>query len=221
MTKLAAQPARFITLEGGEGAGKSTQIKLLNEWLEGKGINTCLTREPGGSPGAEQIRDLVLKGATDRWTGMTEALLMTASRAEHVENKVKPALEAGNWVLCDRFYDSSIAYQGAGRGLGMERVKQLQTLALGDFQPDLTIILDLPVKIGLSRAIARESAKSDMEDRFERMDISFHVALRNAFLEIAKQESERCVVLNADAEPNTLQSQIQALILTKFGQPDG
>lgn len=221
MTNLTMQPARFITLEGGEGAGKSTQIKLLNEWLKAKGINTCLTREPGGSPGAEQIRDLVLKGATDRWTGMTEALLMTASRAEHVENKVKPALESGSWVLCDRFFDSSIAYQGAGRGLGMERVKQLQTLALGEFQPDLTIILDLPIKIGLSRAIARESAKSDMEDRFERMDTSFHETLRNAFLKIAKQEPKRCVVLNADSEPETLQKEIQAIVLAKFGQANG
>lgn len=217
MTKVTEQPARFISLEGGEGAGKSTQIKLLNEWLQGQKINTCLTREPGGSPEAEQIRDLVLKGATDRWTGMTEALLMTASRSEHVEKKVKPALQNGEWVLCDRFFDSSVAYQGAGRGLGMERIKELQTLALGDFKPDLTIILDLPIEIGLSRAIARESAKSDMEDRFERMDTSFHETLRNAFLTIAKGEPERCVVLNADTTPEKLQKQIRDSILNKFG----
>ncbi|MEX0298093.1 MAG: dTMP kinase [Kordiimonas sp.] len=221
MKQVIVNPARFITLEGGEGAGKSTQIQLLNDWLQGQGITTCLTREPGGSPEAEQIRDLVLKGATDRWTGMTEALLMTASRAEHVEKKVKPALAENKWVLCDRFFDSSIAYQGAGRGLGMERVKQLQTLALGDFKPDLTIILDLPVEIGLSRAIARESAKSDMEDRFERMDTSFHETLRNAFLSIAEENSERCVVINADSTPEYLQGEIRKVVLDKFGQTNG
>lgn len=221
MSKLIAQPARFISLEGGEGAGKSTQIRLLNDWLQNQGVKTCLTREPGGSPEAEQIRDLVLKGATDRWTGMTEALLMTASRSEHVEKKVKPALNSSHWVLCDRFFDSSIAYQGAGRGLGMKRVKELQTLALGDFKPDLTIILDLPVKIGLSRAIERESTKSDMEDRFERMDVSFHETLRDAFLTIANEEPERCVVLNADTTAELLQKEIRSLILNKFGQSNG
>ncbi len=221
MTQIIVKSARFITLEGGEGAGKSTQIRLLNEWLQNQSIATCLTREPGGSPEAEQIRDLVLKGATDRWTGMTEALLMTASRAEHVAKKVKPALAENRWVLCDRFFDSSIAYQGAGRGLGMERVRQLQTLALGDFKPDLTIILDLPVEIGLSRAIERESAKSDMEDRFERMDTSFHETLRSAFLSIANEDSDRCVVLNADSTPEKLQEEIRKVILHKFGQTDG
>lgn len=218
MTQLPAQPARFISLEGGEGAGKSTQIKLLNAWLNHQDIATCLTREPGGSPGAEQIRNLVLKGATDRWTGMTEALLITAGRAEHVERRVKPALEAGEWVLCDRFFDSSIAYQGAGRGLGIERVKQLQSLALGEFEPDLTLILDLPVEIGLSRAIARESAKSDMEDRFERMDTSFHETLRAAFLKIAEHEPSRCIVLDANKTPEELQKDIRAAVVSKFGQ---
>lgn len=217
MSQIKKEPSRFITLEGGEGAGKSTQIKLLNDWLNELGINTCLTREPGGCPEAEQIRDLVLKGATDRWTSMTEALLMTASRAEHVERKVKPALSGGDWVICDRFFDSSIAYQGAGRGLGMERVKDLQTLALGEFQPDLTIILDLPVEVGLSRAIARESEKSDMEDRFERMDLSFHETLRNAYLTIAAQEPQRCAVLDADTSPEALHKHIKDTVVSKFG----
>lgn len=216
-----AQNGYFISLEGGEGAGKSTQIKLLKEWLENKGLAVCETREPGGSPSAEQIRDLVLKGATDRWTSMTEALLMTASRAEHVERKIKPALQNGDWVICDRFFDSSIAYQGAGRGLGMDRVKELQTLVLGDFTPDLTLILDLPVEIGLRRAIARESAKSDMEDRFERMDRSFHEKLRAAYLEIAAKEPERCVVLNADTTPEDLQSDIRAVLTSRFEVLDG
>ena len=141
MTGLHKDTPKFITLEGGEGAGKSTQIKLLNDWLLEQGLATCLTREPGGSPGAEEIRNLVLKGATDRWSGITEAMLITAGRAEHVENRIKPALEKGEWVVCDRFFDSSIAYQGAGRGVGVERVKELQTLALGDFTPDLTLSL--------------------------------------------------------------------------------
>ena len=141
---------------------------------------------------------------------------MTASRAEHVERKIKPALAAGEWVVCDRFYDSSIAYQGAGRGLGIGKVKELQTLALGEFGPDLTIILDLPVEIGLKRALARESAKSDMEDRFERMDINFHETLRAAYLEIAKREPERCIVLDADKTPEALQQDIRAAVAGRF-----
>jgi len=217
MTINTEQPARFISLEGGEGAGKSTQIKLLKSWLEGQDIRCIQTREPGGSDGAELIRDLLVRGATDRWTSMTEALLMTAARNEHVERTIKPALAKGTWVLCDRFFDSSVAYQGAGRGLGTQHIRQLQTHALGDFEPDLTLILDLPVDVGLSRAKERESGKADSEDRFERLDTSFHETLRAAYIDIANAEPDRCVIINANRSVDELHSAIQQQIQTKFG----
>lgn len=207
--------ARFLTFEGGEGAGKSTQIRLLANWLETQGVEVLLTREPGGSPGAELIRDLLLKGAVDRWLPISEALMLAAARADHIERTIKPALEAGKWVLCDRFYDSSVAYQGAGRGVGIEEVQHIQKIAFGDMRPDLTLILDLPVEIGLKRALAREGAKSDMEDRFERMERSFHETLRQAFLSIAEQEPERCVVLDADQAIEPLQENLRTIIMDK------
>lgn len=220
MTSGRKKPPFFISLEGGEGAGKSTQIGLLSKWFSSKGIDTCTTREPGGSPGAEEIRALLVKGAPDRWASMTEALLMAASRAEHVERKIKPALQAGQWVLCDRFFDSSVAYQGAGRQLGMERVRSLQTLALGDFEPDLTLILDLPVEVGLGRAKMREGAKADSEDRFERLDQGFHETLRNAYLEIAASEPNRCVVIDANSTPDELQNSIRRILIEKLAISD-
>ncbi len=207
--------ARFLTFEGGEGAGKSTQIRLLANWLEAQGVEVLLTREPGGSPGAELIRDLLLKGAVDRWLPISEALMLAAARADHIERTIKPALEAGKWVLCDRFYDSSVAYQGAGRGVGIEEVQHIQEIAFGDMRPDLTLILDLPVEIGLKRALAREGAKSDMEDRFERMERSFHETLRQAFLSIAEREPERCVVLDADQAIERLQENLRTIIMDK------
>ena len=213
-------PPRFITLEGGEGSGKSTQIKLLDEWLSCKGIDHILTREPGGAPGAEQIRNLVLTGDVDRWTPMTEVLLYTAARSDHVERVILPALEQNKWVLCDRFTDSSVAYQGAGRGVGIEKVKDLQHLVLGDLKPDLTLLLDLPVSVGLGRAVSRETGKATMEDRFERMNITLHEASREVFLEIAKEEPDRCIVVNADQSIDELQLEIRAIIEAKFGIQD-
>ncbi len=211
-------PSKFITLEGGEGAGKSTQIRLLREWLESQGITVCQTREPGGSPGAEEIRNLLVTGAGDRWTSMAEALLMTAARAEHVERTIKPALARGEWVICDRFFDSSVAYQGAGRNLGTEKIKELQKLALGDFKPDLSFILDLPVETGLGRAVGREEAKGGIkEDRFEKLDISFHETLRQAFLDIAVAEPKRCAVIDADNCIEAIQSTLQAAVTERLG----
>lgn len=188
-----APRGRFITLEGGEGAGKSTQLRRLAEVLEGRGRPVTLTREPGGSPGAEEIRALLVSGETGRWGPVTEALLHTAARRDHLERTVWPALQAGRWVLCDRFFDSTMAYQGYGLGLGRDLVAGLQQAALGDFRPDLTLILDLPVELGLDRAAARRGG----EDRYERMDTSFHHRLRDGFLDIARREPERCVVIDA------------------------
>ncbi|WP_417448902.1 dTMP kinase [Kordiimonas sp.] len=207
---------RFITFEGGEGAGKSTQIRLLAAWLRDQGATVCLTREPGGSPAAELIRDLLLKGAVDRWLPISEALMLAAARADHIERTIRPALSRGEWVLCDRFYDSSIAYQGAGRGIGINKVKEIQKIAFGSMIPDLTFVLDLPVEIGLSRALAREGAKSDMEDRFERMDRSFHERLRHAFLEIAADEPGRCELINADSDINNLHTLIRNALARRF-----
>ena len=221
MTESAAMKGPFITLEGGEGSGKSTQIKLLSRWLEGLGIDHVCTREPGGAPGAEQIRGLVLTGDVDRWTPMTEVLLYTAARSDHVERVITPALESGRMVLCDRFYDSSIAYQGAGRGVGVDKVKALQKLVLGDLRPDLTLILDLPVQVGLARAVSRETgnadAQTEAEDRFERMDVSMHETFRSVFLEIAEQAPDRCVVIDADRDIEALQQILRGVIAQRFG----
>ncbi|WP_374763868.1 dTMP kinase [Yunchengibacter salinarum] len=191
----------FITLEGGEGAGKTTQRHFLGAALKAVGLDTLVTREPGGNPQAEALRAMLLTGDVDRWTPMTEALLMTAARTEHVVRTIKPALQAGRCVLCDRFSDSTIAYQGAGHGLGMGAMRSLQETAFGRFRPDLTLILDLPVKTGLTRARSRETARSDAEDRFENMDVAFHERLRAAFLEIADLEPDRCAVISADGTP--------------------
>ncbi len=219
MIEKAVNGAPFITLEGGEGSGKSTQIKLLSDWLVTEGIEHICTREPGGAPGAEQIRNLVLTGDVDRWTPMTEVLLYTAARSDHVERVIVPTLKQGKWVLCDRFTDSSIAYQGAARGVGVEKVRALQQLVLGDLKPDLTLILDLPVGVGLSRAVSREtdkSEKTDKEDRFERMEVSLHEATRKVFLDIAERSPDRCVVVDADQSVEALQECLRQLIASRF-----
>ena len=209
--------APFITLEGGEGSGKSTQIKLLAEWLNELGVDHLCTREPGGAPGAEEIRTMVLTGDVDRWTPMTEVLLYTAARSDHVERVIVPSLEAGKWVLCDRFADSSIAYQGAGRGVGVEKVKALQKLVLDQLKPDLTLVLDLSIEVGLSRAMSREDDKVVKEDRIERMGAALHKQTRDVFLEIASEESDRCVVVDADKSVDELQQELRRIISDRFG----
>ena len=183
----------FITLEGGEGAGKSTQIRLLAEALRKNGIPVTTTREPGGSPGAERIRALLVDGATDRWDAVSESLLHFAARRDHLVRTVWPALDRGDWVISDRFADSTMAYQGYGLGLGRALIESLYAQAVGDFRPDLTVILDLPVEQGLARADARASGGT----RYERMGVDFHRRLREGFLEIARHEPDRCVIVDA------------------------
>lgn len=185
---------KFITFEGGEGVGKSTQVKILAEKLSETGIDVVLTREPGGSPGAEEIRALLVKGSTDKFAPMTEALLHNAARAEHLEKTVKPALDAGKWVISDRYADSTLAYQGYGQGVDMNILLDLHRVATGDFWPDLTIILD---GNELDRATAREEENSDKEDRYERMGDDFHATLQKSFLDIASNNSERCTLVSA------------------------
>ncbi|WP_372398778.1 dTMP kinase [Azospirillum sp. HJ39] len=213
----SAKRGRFVTLEGGEGAGKSTQLRRLadslREALRAGGIDLVTTREPGGSPGAEEIRGLLVTGETGRWSPVTEALLHTAARRDHLERTVWPALEAGRWVLCDRFFDSTMAYQGYGLGLGRELVETLQRAALGGFRPDLTLILDIEVETGLRRAASRHGG----EDRYERMDIGFHQRLRDGFLDIARREPERCAVIDADADPDTVEARIRDALSTRLG----
>lgn len=184
---------RFITFEGGEGAGKSTQLKKLAEALGAAGMEVVTTREPGGSKGAEAIRALLVTGEVDRWDAQTEALLHTAARRDHLARTVWPALERGAWVLCDRFVDSTLAYQGYGHGLKLDFIQGLTRLAIGDFKPDLTLILDLPVEVGLERAGGRGGA----EDRYERMGTEFHQRLRQGFLDIAAKDPDRCAIIDA------------------------
>lgn len=188
-----AKRGRFITFEGGEGTGKSTQARRLAAALGARKIPAIVTREPGGSPGAEEIRALLVSGDPGRWNPLTEALLFYAARSDHTERTIKPALADGKWVICDRFSDSSFAYQGAGRGLDRETVRRIETIAIGDFKPDLTFILDLPPEIGLERA----GRRGNYETRFEEFDAAFHSRMRKAFLDIARRAPDRCVVIDA------------------------
>lgn len=203
---------RFITFEGGEGAGKSTQLKLLVSSLETAGKRPLATREPGGSAGAEEIRALLVSGATARWDGMTEALLHMAARRDHLVKTVWPALAEGRWVVSDRFADSTFAYQGAGQGLGREVLQPLHHATVGDFAPDLTLILDLPVDVGLARAKARGG-----DDRYERMGVDFHNRLRQCFLSIAAAEPKRCAIINANADPDRVAKHIREIVASRFG----
>ncbi len=184
----------FISFEGGEGAGKSTQIRRLAERLQAAGHDVVVTREPGGSPGAEAIRELLVNGAADRWSSVTETLLMYAARRDHVERVIRPALAEGKVVLCDRFADSTRAYQGAGGEAPASLIASLEDHVLNGTVPVLTLILDLPAEVGLQRAEARGGAA-----RFESKGLDFHQRLRAGYLEIARRESERCVVIDADA----------------------
>jgi dTMP kinase len=202
------EPGRFITFEGGEGAGKTTQLRLLALHLRGLGRDVVTTREPGGSTGAEQIRDLLVQGAAGRWDGVSEALLHFAARRDHLRHTVWPALRQGSWVLCDRFADSTTAYQGYGFGVALASIEQLYQLAVGDFQPDLTLILDLPAAQGLARAVARGGDN----DRYERMDLAFHQRLRDGFLRIAEAAPRRCAVISAEDTVDAIAARIQTAV---------
>lgn len=199
---------RFITLEGGEGAGKSTQARALRARLEALGHEVVLTREPGGAPGAEAIRHLLVTGDTGRWTPLGETLLHFAAREDHLAHTIRPALARGAWVVSDRFVDSTFAYQGGAQGVGADTVRQLSKLVVGQDMPALTIILDLPVDIGLSRAQLRAGVDNSGEDRYERMEQAFHHTLREAFLAIARAEPERCVVIDASQSEEEVARQI-------------
>ena len=203
---------QFITFEGGEGSGKSSQIKILKSKLIDKGIDVVCTREPGGTPSAEILRELVTTGEVNKWEPMTEALLMFASRYEHTKNLITPSLENGKWVLCDRFYHSTYAYQGLGHGLGLKAMEALKKISIGEIEPDLVFFLDINPMEGIKRTMGRHTN----EDRFEKMDISFHTKLRDAFLGFSKTYSENSVVINAGQEINKISDIIFEEIEKRF-----
>lgn len=204
---------RFITLEGGEGAGKTTQARLLVEALAGAGIEAVATREPGGTPAAEDIRALLVTGEPDRWEAVAETLLHFAARRQHIVELIAPTLADGRWVVSDRFADSTMAYQGYAQGAGRELVEAIQRASIGDLVPDLTLILDLPAERGLERARERAGGAS----RYERLPIDRHQALREAFLDIARREPERCRVIDAGGDVATVHAAIRAAVAERFG----
>ena len=204
-------PGRLVTFEGGEGAGKSTQIERLAEALRAAGLDPLVTREPGGTPGAEQIRALLVEGPPDRWLPLSEALLLLAARHDHVTRRIAPALADGRWVLCDRFMDSTRVYQGAAGAVGEAVIDRLHATVLGELRPDLTVILDVPVATGLERRgmLARQ--------RYERMTRAFHERVREGFLALARAEPERCAVVDAIRPVDTVAKEIRALVAQRFG----
>lgn len=202
----------FITFEGGEGSGKSTQIRRLAERLKPGGREVVLTREPGGTPGGEEIRNLILNGAVDRWSPVSEALLMSAARRDHLERVIRPALERGAVVLCDRFADSTRAYQGSGGAVNPAFIDSLERFVVEDTRPHLTLILDLPVAEGLARAGARGG-----EARFESKGLAFHERLRTAYLAIAEAEPKRCQVIDATGTQDQVAAAIDAALADRIG----
>lgn len=202
------QRGLFITFEGGEGAGKSTQVRRLVARLSSLGRGVIATREPGGSVGAEALRDLLVRGETDRWSPMSETLILYAARADHLERTIRPALERGDIVICDRFADSTRAYQGAGGGVAPDFILELERAVLGAARPDLTLILDLPVEVGLRRAGARGGA----EARFEAKGADFHARLRQGFLDLAAAEPARCTVIDAAMSEDAVEAEIWARV---------
>jgi len=199
----------FITLEGGEGVCKSTQVKALAEALQKRGIDVLVTREPGGSEGAEKIRELLLAGADDRWGARAEVLLFAAARADHVEKTIRPALESGSWVLCDRFVDSSLAYQGGAGGLGIEAVRAINVAAVGDVFPDRTLVLTLDE--GAERARVRDTGGSD---RIGARPDDYHRKVDTAFRIIAAEEPERVKLIDASGSP----ADVTARLLEAIGE---
>lgn len=190
----------FITFEGGEGTGKSTQAQLLAEYLRLIGYEVVLTREPGGTDGAEMIRSLLVSGDVNRWSPMTESLLMIAARIDHWEKVIQPALNQKKWVICDRFVDSTLAYQGYGRGVNLTFLKNLHADILKKAVPDRTYVFDLDLHVGLKRAISRRTG----ELRFEKMDLAFHEKMREGYLTIQRENPQRCCLVDASQDIYTV-----------------
>jgi dTMP kinase len=218
MAEAAIKPTtgrgRFISFEGGEGAGKSTQITKLAERLEAAKLRSIITREPGGSPGAEVIRHLILSGMGKLLGPDAETLLFAAARDDHVRTVIQPALSQGTWVLCDRFSDSTRVYQGKVGQVAPGLLNAMERVTIGDLKPDLTIILDVPVEVGLKRAAARRGGAAP--DRFESEDVKFHQNLREAYREIAAAEPGRCVLIDATGDANGVAASVWAALRERF-----
>jgi len=205
---------RFVTFEGGEGSGKSTQAKLLADRLRPFGIGVVLTREPGGSTGAEAVRHVLLSGAAKPLGAHAEAILFAAARDDHVRQTIRPALDAGKWVISDRFADSTRIYQGTLGNVDPRLIARLEHITIGDTRPDLTIILDVPVEVGLQRASWRRG--ETVGDRFEAEDREFHQKLREAYLDLAERDPERCILIDGAADPATVGNATWALVNTRL-----
>ena len=202
---------KFITFEGGEGGGKSTQAARMAGYLRGKGLEVLETREPGGTPESEALRDLLVQGDPDRWSALSELLLITAARVEHVNRLIEPALVQGKWVICDRFADSTLAYQGIAGELGLELVEQLQQLAVGATTPDVTFLLDVRAEAGLQRAEKRGGAA-----RFEKKGAAFHQTLRDGFLALANENPQRIVLIDGEDTFDNVWGQIETELGRRF-----
>ena len=217
--------AKFITFEGGEGSGKSTQALLLQAALSARGVDATFTREPGGTPFAEEIRNFLLfgPGRMQPGTALAEALLFYAARADHVQRKIRPALDSGTWVICDRFADSTRAYQGAAGGVPAAQLLDLERVVLAGLTPDLTFVLDLPAETGLARAEARRlrelapQSVTPERDLFEDRDLLFHQRLRAGFKDIARAEPKRCVLIDASRPTDVIAADIARAIETRWG----
>lgn len=204
----------FISLEGCEGSGKSSQVSLLKQAFANASIPAITTREPGGGKGAESIRELLVTGSDEKWHIVTETLLFQAARVEHVERLIKPALREGKTVISDRFMDSTLVYQGIGRGLGLDYINQLHLLSLGDFKPDLTLFIDIPPALGLERAAKR----SGDETRFESLSLDFHERVRTGFQQLASAHPDRIVTINgALPGPQIVYAEIRDVLRNRLG----
>lgn len=211
----------FITLEGIEGCGKTTQLNLLKEFLTGKGYSVVATREPGGTPLGDMIRKLVLTAGTTPIDSKAELMLYQASRAQHMHEVIKPALSRGHIVLCDRFGDATVAYQGYARGLPLDHIEMLNRFTTDNCSPDLTILIDCPVEVGLSRARDRAAGRGQSlsDDRFEKEDLAFHRRVRQGYLEIAGRQKSRFLIVDGTREVAIIQQAIQAAVLGKMTGP--
>ncbi|MEE2668172.1 MAG: dTMP kinase [Pseudomonadota bacterium] len=205
----------FITFEGGEGSGKSTQATKLYNYLTENNLKAIKTREPGGTPSAEILRDILIKGKPERWKPLSEALLMWAARYEHVKEIILPAIDSGKFVICDRFYDSTYAYQGIAHKIGIEKMQSLKKIVIGDLEPSLTFILDIDPKEGLKRTRLRK----DGEDRFENFNIQFHEDLREAYLTLADMFPRRCEIISGSLSVDEISKLIIAKTKERFNIP--
>jgi len=211
-----AKVGRFITFEGGEGGGKSTQTRLLQDALASIGIESILTREPGGSVGAEEIRELIVTGSSDRWDPLTELCLLYAARRDHWLKVIKPKLEQGIWVISDRFADSSIVYQGYAGDIDIDTVLNIHNVVLGEVWPDLTIVLDLPPELGLERSYKRDTANNSKDTRFEKRELHFHNLLREGFQYLHSKSPNRICVIDGTKNIKEVEMEVFSIIKKRF-----